>query len=388
MKKSITTTLIFLSTLFNVKAFAYPSTLHYSVATGKEPLALDSIDLWDSEASSDFVTYQLPLEWEGQWWRANQSFDLSVGSISSKHFLSYKRIKVRKFLTEKLELNLQYLEARDFEQDRSSLPLELIYWFKPKWGLSAFGTPSLYKSEDDIGLALHFRPTKDFTIRFSNLWGDFQLNERNIQPDRWTMPAYSQTLSATYLPEDSQKFLNAELHYEPQSTRVNTAAGTRTDLSYRALLLTANWGRLLYDEADQSLNGEVSKRQRFLNQFEKSFWLGAHRVRPGLNIFYRQTRRGLQQTIDREVLPTVWVDGPQRPMAWGVRTVSAGLDSTIFSREVDGGISDSWQNRLNIKLDMRFIKSGQLALLFTADLDQLGSGESWEGGAGQFRIDF
>lgn len=367
---------------------AFPTTLHYSVATEIQEHALDSYSNWDSEAASDFVTYQLPLDWDLQWWRNSKSFDLSVGSISSKHFLSYKRIKLHQKLTDRLEVHLKYLEMRDFEQDRVLLPLELKYFIGEKFAVSIFGMPSLYKAEDDIGGSVFYEHSSSLTFRLSYVLGDFQRNERNIQSDRWTTSPSAYTLSATYRPDEQTKYLNAELHFEPRSVRVDSNQSSRTDLSYSALLVSGHQGRLLYDQAYGSQNGRVIARKRFLHQLEHAVWLGSHRVRPGINLFYRQNKIDDRQIINRELMPTLWVDGPVRAKSWGQQTLSVGVDSTVFNREEASELSNSWQNRLNVKVDMKFKHAGQLALLFTADLDQLGSSETWEGGAGQFRMDF
>jgi hypothetical protein len=286
---------------------------------------------------------------------------------------------------------VQYLEERDFEQDRRALPLELKYKLSEKWAVSAFGMPSLYKSEDDVGLSLYYGSLSEGQWRLSGVWGDFQRNQRNLQTDRWSKAPLGGTFSFTRANESG--FVNAELHHEPQSQRSDLGAPI-SDLSYDSVFVEGTrerWSwRLLFDRAYHSdrTNDLTRQRKRALNQVEYSFIAGPHTVRPGLNLFYREHRENGDQQLVREVLPTVWFQLPPRSRAWGTRVFSLGYDATVYS-EVDPLSNDTdIEHRLNFKTQMIFKKAGELALLFTFDLDRFGSGETWEGGCGQFRLEF
>ena len=77
-----------------------------------------------------------------------------------------------------------------------------------------------------------------------------------------------------------------------------------------------------------------------------------------------------------------------RQRAWGTRILSLGYDATVFQESNTAGRDTDIEHRLNVKSTMRFKKAGELALLFTFDADRFGSEETWEGGAGQFRVEF
>jgi len=378
-------------------AAAFTTTSHYFVATEAEQLGLDWSTRWDSEASSDFITFQRPLEWDGQFLRGDKVFDLSIGSISSRQFLSYKRVKLHQQLTEKLEFRFHWLEERDFEQDRSLLPLELKYNFTPKFAVSIMGSPSMYKRENDAGFSLYFTPDDEWEYRASALWGDFDRNKRNLQTDEWSEAPLALTISARHLPKDSSyDFINAEVHWQRPSQRTDLGVVTQ-DLSHESIYLTGLkslengrglGARLLYDRAFASENARARTRKRSLNQFEYRFVMGPHVIRPGINLFYREARDNGDQSIYREILPTLWFQLPPKSRTWGLRTLSMGYDATIFEHQHNQSSDNNLEHRLNIKYDMRFSKAGQLALLFTFDLDRFGTEETWEGGAGQFRLDF
>ncbi len=375
--------------LFAVQARAFPTTSHYQVATSSDELALDSNTHWDAEASSDFITYQRPIEWDAAWWRSSQAFDLSIGSISSKQFLTYQRLKIHKDLTDDVQVRVHWLEERDFEQDRRALPLELKFRLSERWAVSVFGMPSLYKSEDDVGLSLFFAPADDWEIRASGVWGDFQRNQRNLQTDEWSEAPFGGTLSVTRFKE----FMNAELHWEPRSQRSDLGAPT-TDLSYESAFfegVSGVWSwRVLYDRAYHADYAAdlVRARKRSLNQFERAWSFGPHVLRTGANFFYREHRVNADQFVTREILPTLWFELPPRSRAWGTRALSLGYDATIYEMRNQQSTDQNLEHRLNVKSAMRFKKAGELALLFTFDLDRFGSGETWAGGCGQFRLEF
>lgn len=261
--------------LISSAAQAFPTTYHYFVTTDPAQLALDSQTHWDSEASSDFLTYQRPLLWDAAWYRNERVFDLSVGSISSKQFLTYQRMKLHADLTDNIEFRFHWLEERDFEQDRSDMPLELKYNFDRNWGVSIFGTPSLYKSEDDVGASIYYVDAR-WEYQASMVWGDFQRNKRNLAADEWSEAPVGITASALYLSRKSpREFLNAEVHWEPRASRTNGSTPlwdiSQESISISTLQLIDNpkgfGGRILYDRAyHNDYAGNMTRtRKRALN---------------------------------------------------------------------------------------------------------------------------
>lgn len=370
------------------------------MATEPGALLLDSHTHWDSEASSDFIVYQRPIEWDGSWWNSTRAIDLSIGSVSSKQFLNYQRLKLYVPLSETVEFRLHWLQERDFEQDRIATPLELRFRLSPRWYLSALGQTSLYKSEDDFGLALAFKPSDDTEVQLTWLMGDFQRNERNLLADKWTKAPVAWTLTGTAAGgTGSSDFGRFELHYEPESVRSLNSIPTRT-LSYSSGYLTglktfglgSSFGyRILADRAwdVNHAAGTNTSRFRSLNQFEYGHFVGAIKLRPAINIFYREIHLDAGREYFREILPVYWVDLPLTDKSWGEHQWSIGYDATVFNRDSSTrGEDREIEHRLNVKSTIRFSKAGELALLFTFDVDRFGSGETWEGGCGQFRLAF
>lgn len=356
---------------------------------------MDSESHWDSESSSDLITYQRSLEWDAAYWQTPQTFDLSIGSISSKQFLIYQRAKIEKALTDDVSVFIGWLDERDFEQDRRELPLELRYALNSRWSVAGFGMPSLYKAENDVGLALIHR-YENWNFRLSALWGDFERKKRTLTGDSWAESPFAATLSATYLPEKKSDFLNVEAHTEPRSQRSKGgvitselnhdsifAEGRRTLESGRAV-----GGRVLLDRAFHSDGLVARERRRYLGQVEYSIPVSSYTLTPGLNAFYREIRIGSDRVLFRELLTSIWLAGAPSNRAWGTRTLSVGYDGTVFDRQDDQEHARNFEHRLNTKIGMKFKHAGELALLLTFDLDEFGGGETWEGGAGQFRLDF
>ncbi len=334
------------------------------------------------------------------WLRGKKVFDLSIGSISTKQFLTYHRLKIHHMMTEKLEFRLHWLEERDFEQDRIALPIELRYQFTNKFALAVFGQPSLYKSEDDLGATLAFNPQPERQVEASILWGDFQRNQKNLNSDTWSRPPVAYTLTSTYLPTgETNDFRRIEAHYEPNSVRALGATPVAT-LSYQMISIKGlKWHkrgyqygyRLLADKSyhENHSTNLIQTRTRLLTQLECSWHQGPYKLKPGLNFFYRENQKNQAQEITREILPTFWFEFPEKPKSFGAHILSLGYDATVFER--DSTIYDN-QNKIehrgNVKTAMKFKRAGELAFLLTFDLDRFGTGETWEGGASQFRLDF
>lgn len=380
-------------------AFAFPTDQHYRLATESADLALDWQDHWDPESSSDYVTYQRPITWDVSYWRNDRVFDLTAGSISSKQFLHYQRLKLYHNLTERVQFRLHWLEERDFEQDRRAVPVELKFRLSERIALSAIGQTSLYKAENDVGVSLFVFPKPDWELRISTLWGDFQRNQRNLDTDRWSRSPVAWTGSIARTPADRPGDLfRLEGHYERPSLREDGGRPTAR-LAYHSIYTLGSYTlpstrvvrwRALFDNAEyEDLTAiRARSRKRSLNQVEYQFRMGPHVVRPGLNLFYREGRDNGDQMIYREILPTVWMELLPRTRSWGTGLPSIGYDATVFEEHHDQHDDRNLEHRLNTKYEMLFNGGGRLGFLFTFDLDRFGSGETWEGGAAQFRLDY
>jgi hypothetical protein len=375
--------------LVSPEAWAFSTTGYYFVATEPAELGLDSLTRWGGEATSDFVTYLPPLTWDSLWWRRERSLELSVGSLSSHHFFDYHRVQLRKALSESLEFRFFHLRERDYELDRSVLPLELSWRIAGPFRAVIFGTTSLYKSELDLGLAAEaIWPV--WQARLSALWGDFQRNKRSTTGDSWSRSPLALTASLLWLGEGAD-FLRGEWHWERPNRRVMGAVPLR-DLEYRSLVVQGIWApfalRFLHDDGytfDHSVRAGT-RRRRSLGQVEYGWDPGFGRLRPGLHLAYREFQGSGMPIYLREALPFFWYEVPGAFLEGG--RWSVGYDSALFQREHQDREDNDWNQRLNVKSDWRFARAGELALLLTFDLDRLGTSETWEGGAAQFRIDF
>lgn len=377
--------IFFLALAWPFSVFAFPVTNHYRVTTGLSELGLDSPSHWDSEASSDYLTYQRPIAWEAASARASQTYDFTLGSIGSKHFLYYSYLKIQKPLSDDLSVTVQWITERDFEADRAELPIELKYRLSALWAVSAFGMPSLYKSENDMGGSVYLTPAKEWEIRYSQLWGDFDRKKRSVAGESWARAPVARTLSARWLNDDT--YLNMEVHHQPKAMAVVGGVVTE-EISHAAMLIAGQRRlplghslgcRILYDRSFGASAAQVpTERRRALHQLEYTRATSLGLWTPGLNYYQREIREA-RATL-REWLPTLWYATFPSEKPWGILNWHFGYEMTESSWD--------FEHRLNVKSALKFKHAGELNLLFTFDLDRFGGGETWEGGAGQFRMEF
>lgn len=368
------------------------------------------------EYTSDYLTFLKPLEWEYAWLAHDQGLDLSIGSLSSKHFFIDNRIKLRKRLLSTFEFRFSYLSQRDFEVDNEHHILELIYWLKPEWGLSIYGEASLYKAEDDIGVAALWQPNEEYELRLYHTWPDFSRNERNTEPDVFQAAPKSYGLRSTWhspLTSHQKELIDFALRIEtpvewlfPRQASLYQAQSRMIQLELRKALTPTQvlelrfqcdkeWEQKIPTTSSSSVTNESWERKRCLNQ---AFWIfdwRGHQLRPGLSFIYREWNKNADQTvIFRHLSPILWWQLPGQGPEQFQRRWSLGWESTFHEGPSPSPLlTKPWdqhfsEHRLNLRYDMKFSDQATLSLLFTADLDRFGTGETWEGGNAQFQVFF
>lgn len=369
----------------------------------------------NSEYSSDVLTYQKPFNWESDFFSKKRAFDVSTGSLSSKEFFVSDRLRIHHELTQDFEFRFTYFRQGDWELDQGGQFVELIYWISQRLGLSTYGQVFRAKANNDVGLALLYKTDEQSESRAYFTSIDFSRNERNSEPDRFTeKPVKYGFVSRHFL---DAGFLQVWAHNEPRS-KLNDPAQGNDSAQSNLMLSNLGWQAGLFWSPDQTRlwlpridvvydrlnqtesNQEQVKRvqfdqRRLQARLEWEHWFGPHRVRPGLAYFYREYSYSGASTFFRDELPYVWFLFKRSQRTEYTLDQELGLELTRsrgqFALEMttDRPLErDRLETRLNYRSQFSLGDRGDLAVLLTFDLDEFGSGSTWEGGNVQFRAFF
>lgn len=370
---------------------------------------------FNSEYSSDALAFTKPYDWQYQWISHSKAFDLSVGSLSATRFLMNNRLKVYEKLTEKLEFRFSYMDLANYEDESQHAILEFVYWPWQSLGLSFYGGPSTRKSEDDIGAALLVAFDPHHVVRVFFTAVDFSRNERNTKSDRFEDSPYSVGfVGRAWSPFASGRsnFVQYYFRYEgetrwrfPDENKELFYYRRRAGLALRQRVLMPSYVHLdlEWDRRKESyidLNGNALtdpkgwKRDQIqtLAQWEQTVsshgkWIGGvKRVDRMWTLPFLGTLRQV------DWLPHLWWEWPFE-RSWGQDSWSLGYEATQHRTKGDteyGPAHDKsqWEQRANLVYEFGFKEKASLRLLFSFDLDRFGTGETWEGGNGQFSMWF
>ena len=361
----------------------------------------------DSEYSSDVLTYQKPFQWESDFFSQTKAFDLSTGSLSGKEFLVQDRLRIHHHLTESLEFRFTYFRQGDWEIDQNAQILELAYWFSKKWGVSAYGEVFRDKANNNAGLALLYKPNEQSEWRAYLTQIEFSRNQRNSEPDRFLQEPIKYGFIGRQFFE--QGFFQVWAHNEPRSSLLIPQQEQRV-LNHQGWQSGVFWApnevswwnprfEFVFDRfhSDEQLDTgfQVFDQRRLQARIEWEKWLGPHRLRPGVAFFYRQYSMDEATSLFSDQLPFVWFLMNRTYRTNFVWEHELGLEMTRsqgrFALEMAMDRperQDRYEGRLNYRSQFSFKDYGDLALLFTFDLDEFGSGRTWEGGNVQFRAYF
>lgn len=385
-------------------ASAFESLPEYRGLDEVEAAALDSPRLLDQEYTSDFITYQTPLERESAWWSRPLGFDSSIGSLSGKEFLVDQKLRFTAKLTDKLNFHFYWFADRELEDDFTANVMELSYFPVPAVGVAAYTTLSKDKAEDDVGAALLFKRGNRESRIYTTLL-DFQRNQRNRETDRWRDGKAAKAfglISRENLIENGQarKWREWSYRYEPEAHRefpdlVRDYFYHRQSVQIRGFqrhdsAKTSSWRFNWDDKSEREVVSGVEakvRRQRAWVQLESSTPAHDQTWRYGLHHIWRRYTGTTKHAEFRDWSPFLWWAGPETQTDYGARRWEIGYDVVLGWTESQGGwlpaeaegFAD--EHRLNFTHSWRFARDGQIDALLTFDLDRLGSGETWEGGA-------
>lgn len=393
---------LFLSCLLSSTAVAFESWPEFRGLAAPEARRIDDPFLVDAEYNSDFLIYQKPVGWDAKMWQRGQGFDFTVGSLGGKEFLLDQRILLQAQLTERLRFRLIWMNDQDFEDDFATQKLELGYRIGQDWGVSGYGSLAFHKEENDVGVAV-WRKRDDFESRLYMTLLDFQRNERNRETDRWGKneepKAFGIVVRRSQEDEHGKAWSEVGLRYEPRATWNFPDIARKYQYQRTSVLMKTSIehadgygrsGQLAFEDKFESevfsapaTSGENQlRRQRAWFQYEEKVPLNDRGdFRFAINHFWRRYVGLGRDAVTRDWLPAAW---------WDYKNWSFGYDVDLRWADWNGLWSasdqDSFeaQHRLNVLHRWVFEQQGELALVFTFDLDRFGTDETWEGGAGRF----
>lgn len=425
--------LILSSILPSRAAHAFDIFPEFHALSELEQSGFDNVTRIDSEYQSDVITYLHPLSWDPVFFSRPQAFDFTLGSLSSKLFLQQSRLRVRKRVLPQLDFRFTYFTQRDLDVDQTRAIIELVHELSKRFSISLYGEPSLFKRENDVGIAVLYRPADTHEIRAFHTWVDFTRQEHNDQGDFFTegkeptsyglvgrcfdcLKLFTDNSRENWLEYFVRRETPTEWHF-PDADEIyeyelwTTGLKARIGANARTKVLAANL-RLQFSrkyESKRSISEAAGFAERTVDRrlIES---LGSLEIpigsvfgrmatfEPGIGWFHRFYRERDGMFLEhRNLLPHAWihVQGMER-VRGQFDSLSLGYEVTFFRSEgvPDPGARElkAWaaEHRVNFRYAFALEDDALLTFALTFDPDSAVRGESglFEGGNGQFRVFF
>ena len=368
----------------------------------------------DSEYQIIRNGFDLPLGWERRWQLAPRAFDMALGSLSNKYFLSYSRLKLEAKLLESLTFHFTYFAQRDFEVDQTRHILELSQRVTDYLRINLYGDPSHYKRENDMGLALLIQPSERWHHRIYYTMHDIGRAEHNDLPDHFDKGASPNSMGWTGMFNGEILWLRAGLRYDqpaawirPQEQRIFSYNKKlafvdgiyHLDERHRAGV-RMQWDSIFkgqepdaaaspvpveswrYERLQSRVQYEIGHPDDLLN-YETAF----------THVHRRWTNHSGQRMEHYNELPSVAVSirGTLRADGWD--RLRFEYEHGWYSRFGDLSLAPNQkaaptEARLQAAYEWALIKKGKLQLALNFDMDQWTPVPTFEGGNGKFQIEF
>ncbi|MEW6056652.1 MAG: hypothetical protein AB1540_08555 [Bdellovibrionota bacterium] len=411
--------LLFFVSLFVSTAHAWESFPEFGSLTEDEQSRFDQPTLLGPEYSSDILAFSKPYDWQYHWLSHDIAFDGSVGSISPVHFLIDNRLKARSSLASWLDFRFTYFDERNHDRQASHHLIELVFWPFSKFGISLYAEPSYFKREDDEGIALIYRPQPRHEIRLFNTFVDLTRKKRNDRTDTFKdSPNSVGLVGRLWSPHEDAAGVGdyVEYGFRYDDKTLWSFPDDGYEYTYWRLIAMASVSkrvlprmrlnlRLQGDrkfEARTGLQGLQSRQSldrwttdRVLTTFQFVFSeLGPSQtweLTSGLHYTMRRWRNQNDTLAFHDYLPHLWLKMPAFDSTEVKGFLRWGWDLT-WHRKFQGALlhptdEDKKVNqRFNASFGFTFNNNkAELLLLGSFDLEDLGTGDTWEGGNAQLR---
>ncbi len=360
------------------------------------------LDRSSAEYSSDYLNYQLPAAAEREWLLGKNQYQFSVGSLSSKEFLVEQRLRIQSALAGPLDFQLTWFDESDWDENQQDFFWELGLKSGRHWRWLSFGNIDSNKAENDIGVGgeYHFDSLKK--LRFAVLFPDFQRNIRSQDDTEWTSRPVVWSVVGSSASTDTRDFYQYYLRYEPRSVLHNKAQQTYSGLEKYTLGLNGTHDAAWQYRLHIDLKREVQETQvlktvyyssRYMTTLDYTWKLENLELRPGVFVLYRRWDKNSQYATVTDYTPSFWVSFPVHSRSDWSTQHQVGWDMVIHQLDNPSVIAEdrsdeALESRLNYRYEIGFNERGSLGFIFSMDLDEFGSPQTWEGGAAQLRLFF
>lgn len=394
--------------LFSFNAWAWESYPEYIGLVESERASFAQPTKIDSEYQSDFLTYTPSAAWHSQWLQANKALQFSVGSLSSKRFLLDNRFKFQTELLKDFDFDLIYFDERHFESDNESLMVQFSKWlFQRRYRLAIYGELETNKAQDDLGLSLSWFYDESTELKLFHTLVDYSRNERNESSDEFlTAPLSTGLVFRTA--NSNGEFVEASLRVESKTrwllpdelahynywrrsaqiywrTRTGDAPSAQENYFNMRFFSEEKFEEKYPTSGASTVVQESWRTKRYFMQFEfeKGAWIY------GLHSALRDYDTELGEVGQHHSLPYI-----SKGFGEGLHQWRVGYELTQFreagSVVLRGAQADDYalEHRVNVTYKAQFNEESTMKVLLTFDGDELGTGETWEGGNIQFRSEF
>lgn len=356
---------------------------------------INSPSLINSEYYSDILAFRLSFQNHFNFVDADNAYDISVGSISSKRFAINQRLKLKHSITDGLNLHVSFFEIEDFEISRSHLMFGLGYDISKSLEIVINTAFFSEKSENDLGLAINFKPSLNNNLRFFINLPDFAFNER-IETDAQNLKdTFNLGIIGNYKSEDGYQleyyisnnsklerlFKDIDEIYQFSELRYGLRSVLQTSqLTYNILLEAFNGTEGQYLRTSQK---EVWNRKglKTLIQIQLDQWTA------GVESNWRTWELNSQVVRHTNIMPHMWY---RQNLNSVLSSIDMGLEFSIHKGTGPLALRESSDSnhdvngRFNLRPNFKISEKSFLNILLSLDLDD----GSWEGGGGQFQVLF
>lgn len=374
-----------------------------------ERLEVNSPRRLGAEYESDRLTYQFLASWHYSWITEDKVFQYAAGSLGPKRFYTRGRFKIREDLGLNTFFQLTYAEMGDFKTNRDALVFEFGHQWFPWLESSLYGEAATLKKEDNVGLSSTIRFKNHFDLRFFHSFIHFSHNKRNELNDRYESSPAASGLLLTWANPENPEYMQVSLRRDKplrqvfESGRVYRYSGlffqflSRTPwLSSPVDFFNSEINISKSDEGDtENTDGNIdSWSYQNIDGLLQIEHLEKVLRRYGVRYVYSQWRSSQGQVIHNNLIPHAWFSiGDWSDSGWS-QAMELGYEFTWHRGQGDESLRGTLdrnnvvEHRLNYRYILNIHNKSELHALLSLDLDELDTGEAWEGGSLQYVLHF
>lgn len=369
----------------------------------EEAEVINYFDKIDEEYTSDILTYSFSPEVETQFHKSDRIFLASLGSLSRSEFMKDMRLKIKRNLSSHLGAHFIHIEQKDYETSQSHSIFELIWRAHRRWKFSSFADLDFSKVNDNVGFSLAYQFSLDHEVKVFYNMVQFDRNKRNRADDRFEKKPFTYGFIGRRFKErfGLTEYLEYGFINESETQWVFPSNDLR--ISYQRWMGTIRYVRPVGSSEVFSFFYQIDKRsdgrEEFLTSIETARLdllrnqLQVHYLKKDYEKFdfevgaYFVSRNAEILTGKRDyydLLPYITAHFNRNKDSAGYWSLGYDVDLHYVEHAAYKHKEGFAHNhRANILWTANF-KNAYLRFAATLDVDDL----SWEGGNGQFQMEF